>query len=214
MLGSSWHHSFYDVSLAVNGCQIKCHLSRLWVVVELLLLHEWKNTIGCWHMSSLHKSCVQRQRRSGFSSWWAWRESAYLISRAIFRYPARDVNLAYRIIPNGVPEAKGPYIHILHILLHELELYMKRPCIWPTLLSLSKLMIPQMYRSSSSNNSNNSDTPANAFVNHRQDHCTDDASRDRNNTAAASDMIKASSYTMPIHRAHHHLSPPSCQMWV
>uniref|UniRef100_A0ACD6A763 Uncharacterized protein n=1 Tax=Avena sativa TaxID=4498 RepID=A0ACD6A763_AVESA len=51
----------------------------------------------------------------------------------------------------------------------------------------------QMYRSSSSNNSH---TPANAFVNHREDHCVDDASRDRN-TATATDMINASSYTVP-----------------
>lgn len=66
----------------------------------------------------------------------------------------------------------------------------------------------QMYRSSSSNNSNNGDTPANAFANRRQDHCVDDASRDRNNTAAASDMINASSYTVPRHGAHRHSSPP------
>uniref|UniRef100_A0ACD5UI88 Uncharacterized protein n=1 Tax=Avena sativa TaxID=4498 RepID=A0ACD5UI88_AVESA len=61
----------------------------------------------------------------------------------------------------------------------------------------------QMYRSSSSNNS---DTPANAFVNHREDHCVDDASRDRNNMAAASDMINAFSYTVP-RRGAHHVSP-------
>uniref|UniRef100_A0ACD6A757 Uncharacterized protein n=1 Tax=Avena sativa TaxID=4498 RepID=A0ACD6A757_AVESA len=63
----------------------------------------------------------------------------------------------------------------------------------------------QMYRSSSSNNI---DTPANAFLNRREDHCDDDASRDRNNTAAASDMINPSysSYTVSC-RGAHHLSP-------
>ncbi|KAM0898562.1 hypothetical protein ACQ4PT_021836 [Festuca glaucescens] len=66
----------------------------------------------------------------------------------------------------------------------------------------------QMYRSSSSNN--NGDTPANSFVNRRQDHCVDDASQDRNNTLGASDMINASSsYTVPRRGTQHvHLSPP------
>ncbi|KAM0889968.1 hypothetical protein ACQ4PT_027366 [Festuca glaucescens] len=66
----------------------------------------------------------------------------------------------------------------------------------------------QMYRSSSSNN--NGDTPSNAFVNRREDHCVDDASQDRNNTLSASDMINASSsYTVPSRGTQHvHRSPP------
>uniref|UniRef100_A0ACD5UHJ9 Uncharacterized protein n=1 Tax=Avena sativa TaxID=4498 RepID=A0ACD5UHJ9_AVESA len=60
----------------------------------------------------------------------------------------------------------------------------------------------QMYRSSSSNNI---DTPANAFVNRREDHCDDDVSRDRNNMAAASDIINTS-YTAPC-RGIHLISP-------
>ncbi|KAM0898564.1 hypothetical protein ACQ4PT_021838 [Festuca glaucescens] len=67
----------------------------------------------------------------------------------------------------------------------------------------------QMHRSSSSNSSNNSDAPANAFVNRHQDHCVDDASRECN-TVAASDMINASSCTVPRRRGgrHHSTSPP------
>ncbi|CAM0909334.1 unnamed protein product [Alopecurus aequalis] len=60
----------------------------------------------------------------------------------------------------------------------------------------------QMYRTSCSSNNNSSDAPANAPLNrHRQDRCTDDAPRDRNNdTPAASDMINASS----SYAVHHH----------
>jgi hypothetical protein len=69
-----------------------------------------------------------------------------------------------------------------------------------------------MYRSSSSNN--NGDTPANTFVNRREDHCVDDGSQDRNNTLSASDMINASSsYSVPSRGTQHvHRSP--YQMWA
>uniref|UniRef100_A0ACD5ZG86 Uncharacterized protein n=1 Tax=Avena sativa TaxID=4498 RepID=A0ACD5ZG86_AVESA len=63
----------------------------------------------------------------------------------------------------------------------------------------------QMYRSGSSNST---DTPANTFLNRREDHCDDDASRDRNNKAAAPDIINtSSSYTVP-RRGIHHMFPP------
>uniref|UniRef100_A0ACD5ZCC0 Uncharacterized protein n=1 Tax=Avena sativa TaxID=4498 RepID=A0ACD5ZCC0_AVESA len=63
----------------------------------------------------------------------------------------------------------------------------------------------QMYRSSSSNNS---DTSADAFVNLRQDHCVDDESRDKNNMAAALERINTSSSYTVHRRGAHHLSPP------
>ncbi|XP_047074234.1 myb family transcription factor MPH1-like [Lolium rigidum] len=70
----------------------------------------------------------------------------------------------------------------------------------------------QMHRSSSSNNSNNSDAPANAFVNRHQGECVDDASRECN-TAAASHMINASSCKVPRSRGdHHHSTSPPYQI--
>ncbi|CAM0909333.1 unnamed protein product [Alopecurus aequalis] len=63
----------------------------------------------------------------------------------------------------------------------------------------------QMYRTRSSSNSNSSDAAANkASVDGRQqDHCVDDAPRDRNNdTPDALDMINASSYAL-LHGGQH-----------
>uniref|UniRef100_A0ACD5Z7Q7 Uncharacterized protein n=1 Tax=Avena sativa TaxID=4498 RepID=A0ACD5Z7Q7_AVESA len=91
-----------------------------------------------------------------------------------------------------------------HILIHTYTFCIYTLLVIAIYIQDQKLMIPQMYRSSSSNNI---DTPANAFLNHREDHCDDDASRDRNNTTAASDIINTSYYDVP-RRGIHHMSPP------
>ncbi|XP_051198461.1 myb family transcription factor MPH1 [Lolium perenne] len=71
----------------------------------------------------------------------------------------------------------------------------------------------QMHRSSSSNNSNNTDTPANVFVDRHQDQCVDDESKEWNQ-AAASDMSNASCKVRRCRGTHHHsTSPPSLQEW-
>jgi K+ transporter len=48
---------------------------------------------------------VQRQLRSGFFSWWAWRESAYPTSRAIFRCIDQALALATTTV-----HPMGPWI--------------------------------------------------------------------------------------------------------